>query len=268
MAVKVFISYRRDDSAGHAGRVHDRLEREFGRGVLFMDVDAIPLGVNFIKVLREEVAKCDVLLALIGPNWLDVRDEEGKRRLDNPTDFLRIEIATALQRDIPVIPILLDRATMPKADQLPKDLEELAVRNGLHVRHASFHSDMNKLVQDFKRLSSRIIPPQSPPQERRKNREAEANRRREEGAKARTSLIERQRLAGEADESRPADEADLRVHEGRILLDAAFVQNTNGKWFLPGAGRAEWFKDHEAATGTSQERRTVGCDDQPAVRRR
>jgi hypothetical protein len=148
----VFISYRREDSAGHAGRVHDRLERDFGSDLLFMDVDAIPLGVNFIKVLREEVAKCDVLLALIGPNWLDARDEEGNRRLDNPRDFLRIEIATALQRDIPVIPILLDSARMPKADQLPKDLEELAVRNGLDIRHASFHGDMDKLVRGLKNL--------------------------------------------------------------------------------------------------------------------
>jgi TIR domain len=150
MPSKMFISYRRDDSAGHAGRVHDRLEREFGADLLFMDVDAIPLGVNFIKVLREEVAKCDVLLALIGPNWLKVRDEKGNRRLDNPSDFLRIEIATALQRDIPVIPILLDGARMPKADQLPKDLEELSVRNGLDIRHASFHSDMDKLIRGLK----------------------------------------------------------------------------------------------------------------------
>ena len=74
IATKVFISYRRDDSAGHAGRVHDRLEREFGRDLLFMDVDAVPLGVNFVTVLSEEVAKCDVLLAVIGPNWLNARD--------------------------------------------------------------------------------------------------------------------------------------------------------------------------------------------------
>jgi hypothetical protein len=150
MSAKVFISYRRDDSAGHAGRVRDRLEREFGHDLLFMDVDAIPLGVNFIKVLREEVARCDVLLAVIGPNWLDARDEEGNRRLDNPSDFLRIEVATALQRDIPVIPILLDGAKIPKADQLPEDRQELALRNALDVRHASFHSDMDKLIRGLK----------------------------------------------------------------------------------------------------------------------
>jgi hypothetical protein len=150
MAAKVFISYRRDDSAGHAGRVHDRLEREFGRDLLFMDVDAIPLGINFVKVLGEEVAKCDVLLAVIGPNWLNARDEDGNRRLDNPHDFVRIEIGAALQRSIPVIPILLDGAKVPKANQLPKELEELSLRNGLDIRHASFHNDVDRLIRGLK----------------------------------------------------------------------------------------------------------------------
>src|SRR5262245_48230435 len=150
MAAKVFISYRRDDSAGHAGRVRDRLERELGRDLLFMDVDAIPLGTNFPKVLLEEVAKCGVLLAMIGPNWLDVRDEHKKRRLDDPNDPVRIEIAQALHRGIPVIPILLDNATIPKPDQLPKDLKELASRNGMHIHHASFHDDMNRLIRELK----------------------------------------------------------------------------------------------------------------------
>jgi formylglycine-generating enzyme required for sulfatase activity len=213
MASKVFISYRRDDSAGHAGRVHDRLEREFGADLLFMDVDAIPLGVHVIKVLRDEVAKCDVLLALIGPNWLNVRDEEGNRRLDNPSDFLRIEIATALQRDIPVIPILLDGARMPKASQLPKDLEELSARNGLDIRHASFHPDMDKLIRGLK------------------------------GAPA-----SHQTTTRPSDPIPPAPSQDDRMRaEGRVLVDAEFAQNANGKWFLPGAGRAEWFKDHDAA---------------------
>ncbi len=146
MVGKVFISYRRDDSAGHAGRVHDRLEQAFGRDLLFMDVDAIPLGMNFIKILREEVAKCDVLLAVIGPHWIEASDKQGNRRLDDPHDYVRVEIAAALQRDIPVIPVLLDGAEIPKVDELPTDLEELALRNGLYVRHASFHSDMERLI--------------------------------------------------------------------------------------------------------------------------
>jgi formylglycine-generating enzyme required for sulfatase activity len=146
MAAKIFISYRRDDGAGYAGRVHDRLEREFGRDLLFMDVDAIPLGVNFVTVLEEEVTKCDVLLAIIGSGWLDARDDDGKRRLDNPHDYIRIEIAAALKRGIPVIPILMEGTRVPKADQLPDDLKDLVLRNGLDVRHASFHNDMDILV--------------------------------------------------------------------------------------------------------------------------
>jgi len=150
MAAKVFISYRRADSAGYAGRVMDRLDRELGRDLVFMDVDAIPLGTNFSKVLHEEVAKCSVLLAVIGPNWLDVRDEHGNRRLDDPNDFVRIEIAAALQRSIPVIPVLLEGARIPKALELPEDLKELALRNGMEIRHASFHDDMDRLIRGLK----------------------------------------------------------------------------------------------------------------------
>jgi WD40 repeat protein len=171
MDAKIFISYRRDDSAGHAGRVQDRLVREFGRDLLFMDVDAIPLGLNFVKVLHEEVAKCGVLLAVIGPNWLDVRDEDGNRRLENPNDFVRIEIAAALQRGIPVIPILLDGARVPKPAQLPKELKELALRNGLDVHHASFHNDLDKLIRALKGQSGQASAPPSsrlPPEDHRK----------------------------------------------------------------------------------------------------
>src|SRR5258707_13523828 len=150
MAAKIFISYRRADSAGYSGRVMDRLDRELGRDLVFMDVDAIPLGTNFTKALHEEVAKCGVLLAVIGPSWLDARDEHGNRRLDDPNDFVRIEIAAALQRTIPVIPILLDGARIPKATQLPDDLKELALRNGTEIRHASFQDDMNRLIRGLK----------------------------------------------------------------------------------------------------------------------
>jgi TIR domain len=151
MTMKIFICYRRDESAAAAGRVHDRLEREFHRDLLFMDVDTIQLGENFVHVLRAAVGQCDVLLAVMGPNWLNAIDEEGKRRLDNPSDYVRIEIAAALQRHIPVIPILLDGAIIPKAAALPKDLEELPHRAALDVRHASFQGDMDRLIQALKK---------------------------------------------------------------------------------------------------------------------
>ena len=158
MAAKIFLCYRRDDSAGYSGRIGERLTREFGRES-FMDVDAIPLGANFVKALHEAVAKCEVLLAVIGPNWLDARDKEGNRRLDDPSDFVRIEIGAALQRDIPVIPILLDAAKVPTARQLPKDIEELHARQGLDVRLASFDSDIDRLFRGLKAQIGLGAPP-------------------------------------------------------------------------------------------------------------
>jgi hypothetical protein len=228
MASKVFISYRRDDSAGHAGRVHDRLEREFGRDLLFMDVDAVPLGVNFVKVLSEEVAKCDVLLAVIGPNWLNARDEDGNRRLDNPHDFVRIEIGAALQRNIPVIPILLDGAKVPKPSQLPKELEELSLRNGLDVRHVSFHNDIDKLVRSLQgqlaeadarrrdedeRRRQAEIKQRADEEERQRKAEAEKRRRDEEERRRQEKLQEEARQRAEEEEARRRDEEERRRHE-------------------------------------------------------
>jgi hypothetical protein len=148
---KVFISYRREDSAGYAGRLHDRLVQELG-DVIFMDVDGIPLGVDFVERLTKEVASCDVLLAMIGPRWINIRDKKKKRRLDNPRDFVRVEISAALQRDIPVIPILVEGTEMPGDHLLPEDMKPLAVRNGLNVDHASFHTDLARLIRELKRL--------------------------------------------------------------------------------------------------------------------
>jgi hypothetical protein len=110
------------------------------------------LGVDFVKALSEEVAKCDVLLAIIGPGWLESRDEDGRRHLDNERDFVRIEIAAALKRDIPVIPILIDGTRVPNADQLSDDLKPLALRNGLNARHDSFPSDINRLITELKEI--------------------------------------------------------------------------------------------------------------------
>ena len=147
---KVFLCYRREDSGGYAGRIQDQLAQALGSDVLFMDVDAIPLGANFVRVLHDEVAKCDVLLAVIGRNWIDACDDDGNRRLENPNDFVRVEIGAALQRNIPVVPILVDGATIPDVRQLPKELEELSFRNGIDVRLASFHNDVSRLIQGLK----------------------------------------------------------------------------------------------------------------------
>jgi hypothetical protein len=146
MAVKVFINYRRDDSIGMAGRLHDRLAQTFGRGNLFMDVDNIPAGGDFEDYLNSQVAACDAMLAVIGPNWLTAKDENGQRRLDNPEDFVVIEIAAALARNIPVVPVLVDGARMPKAGELPDSLKPLVRRQAVEMRHAHFGKDAEALI--------------------------------------------------------------------------------------------------------------------------
>jgi formylglycine-generating enzyme required for sulfatase activity len=147
--IKIFISYRRADSLKDAGRIYDRLIQVFGKDQVFKDVDNIPVGKDFRGVLREAVAQCDVQLAIIGKMWLTITDEQGQRRLDNPGDFVRIEIESALQRDsCTVIPVLVDNAKMPAADALPLELRELAFKNAAIVRDdPDFHSDVTRLIE-------------------------------------------------------------------------------------------------------------------------
>ena len=118
---KIFLSYRRADSAYAAGRLFDRLSAHFGEAHAFMDVEHLAPGDNFVQAINQAVSECDVLLALIGPQWLTAQDEHNRQRLDNPLDFVRPEIAAALQREIRVVPIHLQGARPPRADQLPDD---------------------------------------------------------------------------------------------------------------------------------------------------
>jgi invasion protein IalB len=146
MAGRIFINYRRDDSIGTAGRLHDRLVQAFGRKNLFMDIDTIPAGVDFVEHLNTQVAKCDVFLAVIGPRWLDAKDDGGRRRIENPDDFVTIEIVAALARDIRVIPVLVDGAHMPNPGELPEHLRPLVRRNAVEVRNAQFGRDAEALA--------------------------------------------------------------------------------------------------------------------------
>ena len=110
---RIFISYRRVDTPHVAGRLFDRLEARFGAGNIFMDVDSIDPGLDFAEAIERAVGSCDVLLALIGRHWSDIVDEQGRRRLDDPEDFVALEIRTALRRKIRVIPVLVDGAPPP-----------------------------------------------------------------------------------------------------------------------------------------------------------
>jgi TIR domain len=148
---KIMISYRRQDSADVSCRIYEWLEEEFGRNSVFLDVDSIPCGVDFRKQLDEEVAKCDVFIAVIGPDWMGAKDSEDTSRLEDPEDFVRIEIESALTRKIPVIPVLVRGAKMPTAERLPPSMQDLRYRHGMEVRPGTdFHSDMNELIKRLK----------------------------------------------------------------------------------------------------------------------
>jgi TIR domain len=146
----IFISYRRDDSEGEAGRLADDLAHRFREESVFMDVNAIQPGRDFRKAIDESIHKCSVLLAILGPGWLESKNGAGQKRLEDENDFVRLEIASALQRDIAVVPVLVRGARMPRADQLPVDLKELAFRNAVELTHARWKSDVQVLVEALK----------------------------------------------------------------------------------------------------------------------
>ncbi|MFP5317518.1 MAG: toll/interleukin-1 receptor domain-containing protein [Acidimicrobiia bacterium] len=131
--VKVFISYRRDDADGHAGRLRDWLVRRFGEQQVFLDVAGIDPGEDFADKLAANVADCDVLLAVIGRRWITVADSHGRRRLDDPQDWVALEIRMALDRDVTVVPVLVSGAKMPTAADLPERLAPLARRNAIEI---------------------------------------------------------------------------------------------------------------------------------------
>ena len=146
---KIFISYRRDDTGGHAGRLYDRLVQHFGRENVFIDVDTIGPGVDFVEAVNHAVAACDRLIAVIGRDWLTAPGARGSWRLDDPEDLVRLEIATALQQGIRVIPLLVQGARPPGSGELPEGLKELASRNALEVTDARFHSDLDRLIEEL-----------------------------------------------------------------------------------------------------------------------
>jgi hypothetical protein len=147
MQGKIFINYRRGDDPGHTGRLFDHLQEAFQPDQLFMDVDSIAPGLDFVHVLEEQVAKCDVLLAVIGRGWLDARDGAGKRRLDNPDDFVRVEIEAGLRLGKRVIPVLVNDVDMPRSEDLPEPLRPLVRRNAVRLTHDRFKADAQGLIK-------------------------------------------------------------------------------------------------------------------------
>lgn len=141
----VFISYRRDDSAGHTGRLYDHLYEKLGKEYVFMDIDTIEPGMDFVKAIDKEIKGCSVLIVVIGDEWLTASDENG-RRLDDPNDFIHIEIGAALRRDLRIIPVLVKGAKMPSANELPDDIAALSRRHALELSDSRWNYDIKRLL--------------------------------------------------------------------------------------------------------------------------
>ncbi len=172
--LRIFMSYRRADTGWAAVSLFDRLADQFGRDKVFKDVDSIDLGEDFVEAITTAVGSSDALLALIGNQWLTVTDQHGRRRLDNPGDFVRLEIEAALTRGVRIIPILVDGALMPHEDQLPESLAPLARRQALELSPNRFGSDFQRLLPVLDRA---ITAAQQ--QRRRQAEEAAVQRRRQ-----------------------------------------------------------------------------------------
>lgn len=149
---QIFICYRREDSADNVDRIYERLSTECDPGKLFWDIESIPAGVQFSRYIKQTLSRCSVVLVVIGRDWLEIRSDDGRRRLEDPKDQLRIEIETSLGiPDLPIIPVLVRSALMPSAEAIPESIRELAHRNGLRVRPSTdFEPDMLRLIQKIR----------------------------------------------------------------------------------------------------------------------
>jgi tetratricopeptide (TPR) repeat protein len=160
----VFISYRRQETAPYARLLREELRRHLGAEQVFMDVDSIEVGVDFAEAIQQAVASCEVLLALVGPQWLTVTDANGQRRLEDPDDTVRLEIEAALARNIRVIPVLVDNTSMPQRQQLPESLAPLSRRNALELSYNRYGYDLERLLEAVGRvLGQRSTPVATPP---------------------------------------------------------------------------------------------------------
>lgn len=157
---KVYVSYRRSDVAPHAGRLYDHLADHFGYDSVTMDIDTIQAGVDFRSVIESAVASSSVMIAVIGRLWATDVDERGDRKLDKPEDSVRVELAAAFERELPVIPVLVSGARMPSVDELPREISRLAHLQALELSDMRWREGVNRLVETLERLvASRVRPP-------------------------------------------------------------------------------------------------------------
>ncbi|MDP5081224.1 MAG: TIR domain-containing protein [Winogradskyella sp.] len=154
--LKIFISYRRKDSDASAGRIYDSLRHEYKPENLFKDIDSIPLGANFKKVIESKIAECDVVLAIIGHSFSSLTDDKGKPRILKEHDFVNMELSSAIKLNKIVIPVFVDNGIMPKVEELPDSLSTLPFLNGLELRHSGWSRDIKKLIEEITRASETI----------------------------------------------------------------------------------------------------------------
>ena len=148
----IFINYRREDTSAYAGRLYDALVGHFGPNRVFIDIDTIRPGEDFREVIQRTCTSCEVLLAVIGKNWMKSRDKKGKSRLHNENDLVRMEIASALEKRLHVIPVLVGGAEMPEPSTLPEDLQSLAFRNAWEISDKRFRQDAQGLADAIKEI--------------------------------------------------------------------------------------------------------------------
>ena len=254
----VFISYRREDSAGFAGRIYDRLTRRLDPKSVFLDVDNIQPGLDFFDVLSEKLRICDALIAVIGKNWNSSADQDNRRRLDDPDDFVRIEIEAALQRGIRVIPVLVDGATMPRREDLPDSGQKLRRRQAIEISHNRFDSDVERLTHALSLIEEELRQREAAEAERAAREERE---RREVADAARAEEVRRKaeaeplRRADEERQTREVAEAERISREERERQDAAEAARDEESRRLAEA---------EAVRREQQKREAVGTSGAPA----
>jgi CheY-like chemotaxis protein/uncharacterized membrane protein YeaQ/YmgE (transglycosylase-associated protein family) len=151
----IFISYRRDETAGYAGRIADRFIEHFGEDRVFRDLDSLEPGLDFAEVIQSAVDSTEVMIAVIGKNWVTATDAAGRKRLEDPDDYVRVEIATALKRNTRVIPLLVQGAAMPSAEELPEDLAPLTRRNAFELHDFSWNEEVQRLITTLDKVLGR-----------------------------------------------------------------------------------------------------------------
>jgi hypothetical protein len=149
---RIFLCYRREDTQDAAGRLHDQLVAAYGQDRIFMDIDSVPLGIDFVDHVTDQISRCAGVIVMIGKQWRTIKDKKRRRRLDNEDDLVRAEIRAALRQEIPVIPVTVQNAAMPTAHDLPDDIRLLARRNGIELSATRWKTDVERLIKELDRV--------------------------------------------------------------------------------------------------------------------